>query len=388
MRFVVIAVILLVFALLNYLTARALIAAHPRWRKAIWIIVAFANIFWLFLPFVLSVRLNGFARFIRATLGPVWFSWLIFIILYLAFAVIIGAAWLATRPFRRVRFGDFARWPSRVFLTLLGILALIGWYQAVVPLRVEPVPITVANLPPEFEGYRIALMCDLHVGLFTKNGRLEEMSRAINAANVDMTAIVGDLIDDDPYFIPKFLRGLDGIEGLIVATLGNHEMYGDPKEVIRRMQAAKMKLLVNEGMVVTRGSGTIWFAGLSDYAATEIRRHPDLAPDFERSLAGRPDGAFTILLAHQPKAFPEAIKRRIPLTLCGHTHGGQFGIRPLGWSLAGVFLKYHIGLYREGDSQLYVNTGTGYWLVPVRLGMTPEITVVELRRARVSLNEE
>lgn len=75
------------------------------------------------------------------------------------------------------------------------------------------------------------------------------------------------------------------------------------------------------------------------------------------------------------------IRRRIPLTLCGHTHGGQFGIRPLGWSLAGVFLKYHMGLYKEGDSQMYVNTGTGYWLVPVRLGMTPEITVVELHGA-------
>lgn len=388
MRFVILAVILLAFALLNYLTARALNAAHPRSRKAIWIVVAVANLFWLFLPFVLSVERNGVARFIRATLGPVWFTWLIFIILYLAFAAFAGAAWLATRWFRPRTYGDFARWPSRIFLTILGILSLIGWYQAVVPLRVEPVPITVANLPPEFEGYRIALMCDLHVGLFTKQGRLEEISRAVNGANVDMTAIVGDLVDDDPHFIPKFLRGLDGIEGLIVATLGNHEMYGDPKEVIRRMRAAKMKLLVNEGMAVTRGSGTIWFAGLSDYAASEIQRNPDLAPDFDRSLAGRPEGALTILLAHQPKAFPEAIRRRIPLTLCGHTHGGQFGIRPLGWSLAGVFLKYHMGLYKEGDSQMYVNTGTGYWLVPVRLGMTPEITVVELRRARGSSNEE
>ena len=67
------------------------------------------------------------------------------------------------------------------------------------------------------------------------------------------------------------------------------------------------------------------------------------------------------------------------MTLVAHTHGGQLGFRPLRWSLAGLFLPYHMGLYRAGDSQLYVNTGTGYWLLPFRLGMTPEITVIELK---------
>ena len=62
-------------------------------------------------------------------------------------------------------------------------------------------------------------------------------------------------------------------------------------------------------------------------------------------------------------------------------HGGQCGFRPLHWSLAGLFLPYHMGLYERGGAQLYVNTGTGYWLLPWRLGMTPEITLIELRRA-------
>jgi predicted MPP superfamily phosphohydrolase len=69
----------------------------------------------------------------------------------------------------------------------------------------------------------------------------------------------------------------------------------------------------------------------------------------------------------------------LPLTLCAHTHGGQFGFRALRWSLAGLFLPYHMGLYRRGASRLYVNTGTGYWLLPWRIGVTPEITLVELR---------
>ena len=77
--------------------------------------------------------------------------------------------------------------------------------------------------------------------------------------------------------------------------------------------------------------------------------------------------------------FDESLRRRLPLTLVAHTHGGQFGFRALHWSLAGLFLPYHIGLYRRGTSQLYVNTGTGYWLLPWRIGVTPEVTLVELR---------
>jgi hypothetical protein len=80
----------------------------------------------------------------------------------------------------------------------------------------------------------------------------------------------------------------------------------------------------------------------------------------------------------------DARRRHLPVAVCAHTHGGQLGFRPLGWSLAGVFLPYHMGLYDVGGTRLYVNTGTGYWLFPFRLGMTPEITLIELVRARVA----
>src|SRR5206468_12692807 len=116
--------------------------------------------------------------------------------------------------------------------------------------------------------------------------------------------------------------------------------------------------------------------GLSDYAA----QAEALKPDFDAALAGRPPEAFPIVISHQPRAFPDAIRRRLPLTLCAHSHGGQCGFRPLRWSLAGLFLPYHIGLYRRGASQLYVHTGAGYWLLPWRLGITPEIVLIELHR--------
>lgn len=140
-----------------------------------------------------------------------------------------------------------------------------------------------------------------------------------------------------------------------------------------------MKLLVNEGIEIGRGGEAVWLAGLSDFAASR-GFGKELAPDIEKALARRPSGMPVILLSHQPKAFDLARAQGVELTLAAHTHGGQFGFRPLGWSLAAVFLPYHMGLYQRGQSTLFVTTGAGHWLVPFRLGMSPEIVVIELRR--------
>ncbi len=86
-----------------------------------------------------------------------------------------------------------------------------------------------------------------------------------------------------------------------------------------------------------------------------------------------------VAAAHQPVLFREAQRRAIPLSLAGHSHGGQLGIRRLHWCLSGTFLRWHMGLYHEGGSALYVTTGAGYWVLPVRLGVLPEIAVLVLR---------
>jgi predicted MPP superfamily phosphohydrolase len=186
--------------------------------------------------------------------------------------------------------------------------------------------------------------------------------------------LAGDLVDDDPYYLPKLLDATRSLASStpLIAVLGNHEMYGAPLEVIESLRGTRIRLLVNEGFPL-RGA---WIAGLSDYAA----QSEDLKPNLSSALAKRPAAAFPIVVAHQPRAFSDARQRGLPLTLCAHSHGGQCGFRPLGWSLAGLFIPYHMGLYQRGQSQLYVNTGTGHWLLPWRLGLPPEITLVELRR--------
>src|SRR5215212_2645555 len=271
------AVVLLLFLPFNWITYRQLVRIHPRRKRLVLALVIAGNLMWPLLPLLRTS--TPAMRFLRATLGPVWCAWTCFAMLY---SIAIFAIFLAWLPFRRRRaFTAFARWPSRLFLWTILIGSIVGFYQAIVPLRVEPVTIAVANLPPSLEGTRIALLGDLHVGLFTRPSRLQEIFTTTSALRPDVVILAGDLIDDDPYFVPKLLEGTRALTSSapLVAVLGNHEMYGGPRQVIERLRGSRIRLLVNEGYALR----DLWIAGLSDYAGTGALR-----PDFEKALAGKP----------------------------------------------------------------------------------------------------
>ena len=362
------AIALLIFLPFNWLTVRQLLRIHPRRKR--WIVGAAVagNLMW---PFFLLMRSStDLSRATRAVFGPMWFGWTCFAILYSAFVFLVLIAWI---PFRRRPFAQFARWPSRVFLAAILVGFAVGFVQALVPLRVERVTMRVPGLT---QPARLVLMGDLHVGLFTRPSRLQRIFATADALRPDAVLIAGDLIDDDPYFVPKLLDGTRALAADIplYAVFGNHEMYGDPSAALAGLDGSRIRLLVNEG-VALRG---LWIAGVSDPAAGQLPNQKHLIPDLGKALAGRPPGAVPIVLSHQPRIIGEARKHGVPVALCAHTHGGQLGFRPWRITLAGLFLPYHIGLYDVPPTQLYVNTGTGYWLFPFRLGMTPEITVIEL----------
>ncbi len=379
--YVIAALVVISFLTLNVIVFRALIRIHP--KRVLFVRLAFTigNLFWLALPFLFTMRGSMAMILLRSFLGPPWFSWLIFLILYSAFLMVVALLWLPAR--RRVPFAQFASKPSRVILVLGALIVVAGFYSALVPLRVAYVRIPLSDLPPAFDGYRIALISDLHVGLFTRSSRLHEISRALNSLDPSVVLVAGDFVDDASYFVPKFVEGLSSVrDGVpILAVLGNHEIYGDPEKVVERMRAqSRVSLLLNDAWTIRRRDQALSIAGISDHAA-EGRNAPDwLRPDLGKALQAVPAGSFPLLLAHQPKAFEDAVASRIGLTMTGHSHGGQFGIRRWNWSLAGVFIPYHMGLYESGGSNLFVTTGAGYWVVPFRLGMSPEVVLIELLR--------
>ncbi len=370
------------FPALNLATLTAAQNLYP--SHFTWFFLAFGlgNLLWVFVPKIFRRKTTTRLRWARALLGPPWFLWTLFMVLFSLFLAVDGFAWalrcLALGP---ISFNNFTRLPADLYL--LGLLAIwmVGMAQALLGWHVARVEVRVPKLPRAFSGFKVAMLSDLHVGLFTRPSRLRQFIRIALANQPDLIVIAGDITDDNAYYIPKFLRCLKQVDAGIpmVAILGNHDLYGGGHETVAELKGSRLRILVNEGFALKRGKASLWIAGLSDYAARRHNRFQDLLPDLGKTLKGKPKGAPTILLAHQPHAFEEAAKHKVELTLSGHTHGGQLGIRVLDWSLAKTFTPWHMGHFKKGASQLYVTVGTGFWMVPFRFGLPPEISILELR---------
>ena len=186
------------------------------------------------------------------------------------------------------------------------------------------------------------------------------------------------------------------------ATLGNHD-YGDyarwkspddkarhHEKLLSLIQASGFTLLQDNAFPLQAGGASLYLVGTGNWGYWNRRQRYG---DIEKAWAGVPEGAFAILLTHDPTHWEYRVRGRYPvaLTLCGHTHGLQMGLYVAGrhWSPAGWLYRYWAGLYagpplgaqdRAIPTYLYVNRGLGYIGLPARFGVWPEITVIRLRR--------
>lgn len=247
-------------------------------------------------------------------------------------------------------------------------------------IRVPPlkdVDLPVRNLPPEFDGYRLLQLTDLHVSrLFTASWTTSVVERSL-AADVDLIVVTGDFIDGTvavrrPDVEPlRRLRAKDGVW----AITGNHEYFFGAPEWMNLFAGMGMRVLANEHTVLRRGEASVVLAGVTDLSARGIERKHDL----DAALAGAPSGAPIILLDHQPRAARQAAARGVALQLSGHTHGGMIlGLDRIVARANGGFVS---GRYDVDGMTLYVNNGTGLWPgFALRLGRPAELTRVTLRR--------
>ena len=293
---------------------------------------------------------------------------------------------LARRMFRLKRnWGNYAG-----LLLVLGELYVLfaGSMGGADRLRVNRVTIESADLPAAFDGYRIALFSDAHLGSM----RAELLQRAVDAMNAespDIIAFAGDLQNMRPQELTRHsaalarLRAKDGV----YSVLGNH----DYTQYVPRLPEAQKRrnerltrdfetsvgwrLLLNDRRIIRRGHDSIVVAGEENGGMPPF---PDKA-DLRRTLRGISDKAFVVMLQHDPSAWRRSILpgSHVQLTLSGHTHGGQmslFGVRPT--ELTG---KDDAGLYTEGNRRLYVTTGLGGF-VPFRFHMDPEVVLITLKK--------
>ncbi len=262
--------------------------------------------------------------------------------------------------------------------------------------RVRSVEILSKDLPPGFDGLRLVHISDLHLGsLHGQQDKIRKAVGMINRESPDLILFTGDLVNN-------LAEEADGWTGLlsemksrygIFSILGNHdygEYYNWPDEesrmrnmdrLIRAHDASGFTLLLNRSASIRVGSEEIFIAGVENWGLPPFKQYGDLG----KALQDIPTGAFTLLLSHDPSHWDEEVvgKTSVQLTLSGHTHGMQFGIRTRKFRWSPVQLKYPrwIGLYQQGYQYLYVNPGLGYIGYAGRIFIPPEITLVTLKKS-------
>ena len=282
-----------------------------------------------------------------------------------------------------------------VGLLLMPLLCFVLVYGTTVgfsKLEVKHVELSFADLPPAFDGYKLVLFSDAHVGNYGRSRQdiLKSCIDSINAQQADLIAFTGDLQNLHPqelYPQIDLLSSLTARDG-VVSVLGNHDYaeYIDADEVTKTANCRETqslerqmgwRLLMNEHIALHRGADSIVIAGMENDGTK--KRMPQLG-DVAKTLKGISDGDFIVMLEHDPTCWKRKIlpQSKAQLTLSGHTHGGQFAL----FGLSPVAMSYneYDGLYRRDDGRvLYVTAGVG-GLIPFRFGVPGEIVVITLRR--------
>ena len=237
--------------------------------------------------------------------------------------------------------------------------------------------------PHAFDGLRIAVVSDLHAGGPHMNlDRVAHVADVVDGLRPDLVALLGDYVDPevtlggrvDPEPIADRLARVDAPLGSI-AVLGNHDWHHDGPRVASALRSAGIRVLENDAVRLSREPSELWVGGLADMT----KRRPDI----DRALAAVPDDAAVLLLSHDPDVFPR-VPERVALTLSGHTHGGQVDV-PLvhrSWISSRYGTRYAGGHVVEDGRHLVVSRGVGSSRLPIRLGVPPEILVLELSAAR------
>ncbi|MBQ6168300.1 MAG: metallophosphoesterase [Muribaculaceae bacterium] len=292
------------------------------------------------------------------------------------------------------------RWMTICAFIVAALVFGIMWWGAIVTpgkIQVNEVEMAFDNLPEAFDGYRIVQWSDAHLG--TYNGRRAIVERQINAINdlhPDMICFTGDLVsrktkEAEPY--RDLLASLHAPDG-VFSVLGNHDydnyvrwddpqaQQADRKALCDLQQSAGWRLLNDDYAIIRRGDDQIVVIGTENYGDHPFEKRGNLA----RAYSATRDGNFKIELQHNPYAWRAATlpNSNVDLMLSGHTHAWQIMLKLGNWCWSPACMRYPEwgGAYREGKQQLYVNIGTGMVGTPMRIGATPEITVITLRKKR------
>lgn len=260
-----------------------------------------------------------------------------------------------------------------------------GLVRAFAPANLPRKEFHFPNLPPEMEGLKIWHVSDIHLRHYVTLDDLEHLVESARPLAPDLVLVTGD-VADDLTMLPEALDLLAGLKAPLgcFASLGNHEYFRGVDEVRAIFDRSPVPLLVNQSLRVPVNGTSMFVGGIDDPRHMGAKDEAFYVRAIDQTLTDRRNGEFAILMSHRPDAFDTAAARDIPLTLAGHTHGGQLGL--FGRSAFESYWhdRYLWGAYRIGGNQLYTSSGVGHWF-PFRLGCPPEAPLIVLRRGDASL---
>lgn len=291
-----------------------------------------------------------------------------------------------------------------VFLTEVGVIAATvpiitmsyGIISGAHDYRVRRVRVKLPHLSSAFHGLRIGQLSDIHSGSFFNKGAVKGGVAMLLREQPDIIFFTGDLVNNRTEEVDEYIDTLSKVKAPlgVYATLGNHD-YGDyvtwPSADAKRKNFMAMckahellgwHLLLNEHKVITAGGEQLAVIGVENWGTGSFAKYGRLA----QAYRGTEDIPVKLLLSHDPSHWDAEIRPKfkdIDITFSGHTHGFQFGIEigPFKWSPAQYRYKQWAGLYQTGKQYLYVNRGFGYIGYPGRIGILPELTILELAKA-------
>ncbi|MEK6280825.1 MAG: metallophosphoesterase [Acidobacteriota bacterium] len=313
-----------------------------------------------------------------------------FLVFVISVAVLLGLAFFLYREIRRPpgprEWGRTPRWRKRVgvtLATLVLLLACVIFYAFLVEpnrLVTHQATITIEKWPKELDGLKIAVLSDIHAGgSFIDDQKLRLIVERTNQLQPEIIVILGDYMSGDsstsdrvePEVFAAVLKDLRSPLG-VYSVLGNHDWWWDGLRVRRGLEANGIRVLEDEVVEVKRQGSSVWLAGLADLWTRPQR--------IEQTIAKVPAGQPIIALTHNPDIFPR-LPERVQLLLAGHTHGGQVRFPIIGTVIepskfGDRFVSGHVF---ENNHHLFVTTGIGTSIIPVRFGVPPEIVLLTVR---------
>ncbi|GGG34204.1 metallophosphoesterase [Bizionia arctica] len=293
------------------------------------------------------------------------------------------------------------RFVSQIALGLAAIpfsSLLYGMYKGKYDFRVLKYTLHFDDLPQAFDGYKITQLSDIHSGSFDDREKVEYAVALANEQKSDVILFTGDLVNNkSSEMLPwkdvfNKLKATDGV----FSILGNHD-YGDyvewdtKEEKQANLEELKQiqkdigfDLLLNESRFIEKNGERLALVGVENWGRGVFKK----AGDLKKAAENIDKDDFKILMSHDPSHWEDVVigdDYKYQLTLSGHTHGMQFGIEIPGWikwSPIEWRYKYWAGIYKEMGQYINVNRGFGYLGYPGRVGIWPEITVIELKKSK------